>query len=133
MKILSRSDRPDAVFLKECAAYFPGNLTQYQALIRNWTDQCLKAGVIPILVTVAPVREPSIFRVQYWKNIVKKIIYPSRPTVEARLSDLMAYNDWLRKYAASRSLRFWTSKKVLGSVKRIAVCEPILMEVTGYT
>jgi len=112
-KILSRPNRPDAIFLKQCAAYFPGDLVQYQALMKTYVQECLKAGIVPILVTVAPVREPGIFKLQYWKNIVKKIIYPSRPTVEARLRDLTAYNDWLKKYSLEQNLEIVDLEKAL--------------------
>lgn len=104
IKILSRPNRPEAIFLKECAAYFPGDIAHYQNLMKKWVEDCRKAGVIPILVTVVPVRDPSILKLQYWKNIVKKIIYPGKPTVEARLRDLTAFNDWVRKYASEQKL-----------------------------
>ena len=113
MDILNRPNRPDAIFLKECAAYFPGDLAQYKEIIKRSINDCEKAGIIPIMVTVAPVREPGIFRLQYWKNIVKKIIYPSRPRVEARLRDLIAYNDWVRKYAAEQKLAVLDLEKAL--------------------
>ena len=112
-KILNRPNRPDAIFLKQCAAYFPGDLNRYQALMRGYVAECLNAGVVPILVTVAPVREPGILKLQYWKTIVKKIIYPSRPSVETRLRDLTAYNDWVRKYAAEQKLALLDLEKAL--------------------
>jgi hypothetical protein len=122
MGILNRPNRPDAIFLKECAAYFPGDLAQYKEIMKRAINDCEKAGIIPIMVTVAPVREPGIFKLQYWKNIVKKIIYPSRPTVEARLRDLTAYNDWLRKYALEEKVALLDLEKAL----RISESDPRL-------
>jgi lysophospholipase L1-like esterase len=62
---------------------------------------------------VAPVREPSILKLQYWKNIVKKVIFPGKPTVEARLRDLAAFNDWIRKYALEQNLPILDLEKAL--------------------
>jgi len=112
--LLARNEnKPDTIIIKECAAYFPGDLNQYQTLIKTYVEECLKAGVIPVLATVAPVRDPGIFKLQYWKNIVKRIIYPSRPGVDARLGGLTAYNDWVRKYAAENKLTVLDLEKVL--------------------
>ena len=111
--ILNRANPPDAIFLKECAAYFPGNLVHYQNLMKGWVGECQKKGVVPALVTVGPVREPTIWKLQYWKNIIKKIIYPNKPTVEARLRDLAAFNDWIRKYALEQNLPILDLEKTL--------------------
>jgi lysophospholipase L1-like esterase len=108
-----KEDRPDTIIIKECAAYFPGDLNQYQTLIKTYIEECLKTGVIPVLATVAPVREPGILKLQYWKNIVKRIIYPSKPGVEARLSGLTAYNDWVRTYTAEQKLAVLDLEKAL--------------------
>ena len=112
--LLARNDnKPDAIILKECAAYFPGDLNHYQTLIKTYIGECLKAGVIPVLATVAPVREPGILKLQYWKNVIKKILYPSKPQTEARLKGLTAYNDWVRTYAAEQKLAVLDLEKAL--------------------
>jgi len=113
-QILQRKEnKPDAIFIKECAAYFPGDLANYRNLMKMWVGDCLRKGVIPILVSVAPVREPSFWKLQYWKSIVKKIIYPNRPTVEARLKDLTTFNDWIRKYALEQNLQILDLERAL--------------------
>ena len=113
-QILQRKEnRPDAVLLKECAVYFPGDNAEYRNLIKSWVAECQKKGVTPVLVTVAPVREPTIWKLQYWKNIVKKVVYPNKPTVEARLRDLTAFNDWIRNYALEQNLQVLDLEKAL--------------------
>jgi len=113
-QILQRKEnRPDAVLLKECAVYFPGDNAEYRNLIKSWVAECQKKGVTPVLVTVAPVREPTIWKLQYWKNIVKKVVYPNKPTVEVRLRDLTAFNDWIRRYALEQKLQLLDLEKAL--------------------
>lgn len=81
-KVLGRTQKkPDAVILKECAAYFPGDLTQYRAQVKQWVAACRKANVKPILATVCPVTQQG-----------------------DQLKGLLAYNDWVRNYAASEHL-----------------------------
>jgi len=113
-QVLQRKEnRPDAVLLKECAAYFPGDLANYRNLIKMWVGDCLRKGVMPILVSVAPVRGPSFWKLQYWKNLVKRIVYPNKSTVEARLRELTAFNDWIRKYALEQNLQVLDLEKAL--------------------
>ncbi|MEW6279254.1 MAG: SGNH/GDSL hydrolase family protein [Candidatus Eremiobacterota bacterium] len=73
--------RPDAVILKECAAYFPGDQAAYQRLVKGWVAQCRQAGVVPILTTVCPVTEKG-----------------------EQLQGICGYNDWVRSYAGREKL-----------------------------
>ena len=55
-EILARKEnRPDGIFLKECAAYFPGDFKHQKELMIKWIKACLEQGVIPIPTTVVPV------------------------------------------------------------------------------
>lgn len=93
------SRRPDAVFLKECAAYFPGDLEQYQTLMRGWIAASRRAGVLPIPVTVAPVTAGDSRWVQL-KTIIKARVLGRLD----RNGQIEAYNDWLRQLAAEQQL-----------------------------
>lgn len=101
-QILSRrSGRPDAVILKECAAYFPGDLDRYRALVTSWVGRCREAGVVAIPATVAPV----LVR-RGWTGRVRAALRAARgrPHPRRRLEGLLAYNDWLRRFAAEEGL-----------------------------
>jgi hypothetical protein len=98
--ILSRAqDKPDAVIIKECAAFFPGDLMKYQGLIRRWADECRRASVVPIFATVVPVTRTYPFRTFVLHLLHGKFLYP-RGTFEG----IIAYNDWIREYAAQEKL-----------------------------
>ncbi|MCC6750186.1 MAG: hypothetical protein IT371_21140 [Deltaproteobacteria bacterium] len=79
------ASRPDAVILKECAAYFPNEGIDF-ALVEQWVAELRAAGIRPVLATVAPItreleaREPG------------------------RAAALWAFNDRLRDYASSERL-----------------------------
>ena len=42
-------DPPDAVILKECAAFFPGSSERMKEYIVEWVVWCREANVIPII------------------------------------------------------------------------------------
>ena len=104
--ILGRTkNKPDLIFLKECAAYFPGDLAIYQALMIQWIGECRAAGVEPIPATVVPVTPLQAYK-QFAVDIVK-LRNPFRrglPFAQKRLKSLLAYNDWLREYAAANGI-----------------------------
>jgi len=101
-KILQRKqNKPDAILLKECAAYFPGDLNRYQELMKGWIKECKDAGVIPVPTTVVPViRQHSLM--SRIKDAVKYVL--GRPTSGMQLERIMQYNDWIRNYAAGEKL-----------------------------
>lgn len=77
---------PDTIILKECAAYFPGDLPTYQALMKQWVERLRGANINVILATVVPVTRQD---------------QASRP---GRIESILAYNDWIREYAAQERL-----------------------------
>jgi hypothetical protein len=91
-QILQRKEnRPDAIFIKECATYFPGDLPHYQELMKVWIKQCKEAKVIPIPTTVVSVKD-------YIKEFMGK-----SPSI-LRLTSVLEYNDWIKFYAKKESL-----------------------------
>ncbi|OPX92411.1 MAG: hypothetical protein A4E53_00512 [Pelotomaculum sp. PtaB.Bin104] len=98
-----KQDRPDAVLIKECAAYFPGDLLQYQELVKGWVEECRQAKVVPILTTVVPVvstkNKPIKDRL---KDFIKTLL--GRPTTATQLEGIFRYNDWVRGYVAREGL-----------------------------
>jgi hypothetical protein len=75
---------PDIVILKECSAYFPGELAHYRQKMQRWTEQFLASSKQVVLATVVPVT-----RARAAKDPGKQ---------EA----LLAYNRWVREYAQQR-------------------------------
>lgn len=103
-KILTREEKkPNAIFIKECAAYFPGDLLRYQKLMEMWIKQCIDSNVIPIPTTVVPVIRPSLSDLNLrLKDAVKFAI--GKPTLSSRLDGLLKYNDWIRSHAQKERL-----------------------------
>ncbi len=114
-EVLSRAqDRPDAIFLKECAAYFPGDFTSYQHLMKKWIEDCLEAGVIPIPATVVPVTRFHSFK-KFGIDILK-LRNPFRmgiPFRQRRQKAVQEYNDWLRAYCREKGLAVLDLEKAL--------------------
>lgn len=73
--------KPKMIIIKECAAYFPGDLENYKTLIKKWIARCITSRVSPVLATVVPVTEEHS---------------RGKP---GRLQGILDYNDWLRTYA----------------------------------
>lgn len=103
-RILQRTkNKPDAIFIKECAAYFPGDLREYQRLMKGWVQQCRKAGVIPIPTTVVPVVSSKNKAMKdQLKDFIKTLL--GRPTTATQLEGIFRYNDWTKEYAAQEGL-----------------------------
>ena len=109
--ILQRQqDKPDAIILKECAVYFPGDLRQYQELIKEWIKECKDAAVIPIPTTVVPVAKATSL-----KAIVKDLLKPllGKASSTQRLEALLQYNDWIRSYTKQEGLALLDLEKTL--------------------
>jgi hypothetical protein len=96
-----KQNKPDAIILKECAAYYPGDLRQYQELMKGWIKDCKEARVVPVLATVVPVAKATSL-----KAITKDLIRPllGKATSSKRLQALLQYNDWIKAYAKQEGL-----------------------------
>ena len=101
--VITTGDKPDFVILKECAAYFPGDLQRYKQFIQGWVATLREHHITPILTTVVPVTTPSLLSLSYVKHLVKKVTR-NRVPVDERLPYLLEYNDWVRSYAAQEGL-----------------------------
>jgi len=103
-QILKRKEnKPDVIFIKECAAYFPGDLSNYQELMKSWIKQCKESKILPIPTTVVPVIKPDFSTLGIKiKDTIKWVL--GRPTLASRLEGLIKYNDWIRSYAQKEGL-----------------------------
>jgi hypothetical protein len=72
---------PDVILIKECAAYFPGELSTYKEWIGKWVKRIKESRKEVILATVVPVtRERAATR-------------------KGQSEAISEFNDWLRDYA----------------------------------
>lgn len=105
-EIISRpQNKPDAIFLKECAAYFPNDLTQFKNLMKRWIRECQNAGILPIPTTVVPVTRLHPFK-KFLIDIGKgrnPFNYGS-PFSNRRNQSIIEYNDWIKKYCKEHGL-----------------------------
>ncbi len=119
-EVLSRhQDKPDAIFLKECAAYFPGDFSLYQRLMKKWIPDCLEAGVIPIPTTVVPVTRLHSFK-KFGIDILK-LRNPFRmgtPFRQRRQKAIQEYNDWLRAHCREMGLAVLDFEKALSKGRK---------------
>jgi hypothetical protein len=119
-EVLSRiQDRPEAIFLKECAAYFPGDIGSFKRLMGKWINDCIEAGVLPIPATVAPVTRLHSFK-KFGIDILK-LRNPFRqgtPFQQKRQKAILEYNDWLRKYCQETDLLWLDLEKALRKRER---------------
>jgi len=78
--------KPDVIIIKECSAYFPGDLISYKELMKKWVKRIREANIGVVLATVVPVtRERS-------------------QTRKGQIETIRAFNDWIREYAAQERI-----------------------------
>jgi hypothetical protein len=92
-QLVTDPDKPDIVLIKECATYFPGDTEQYQRQFMSWVETLRAVGIQVVLVTTAPVAEPTEY-IPRAKIFVKRLI--GRPT---QLDAIVQFNAWLKQYA----------------------------------
>lgn len=104
-KILKRtSNKPFAVFLKECAAYFPGDFEKQKRLMQGWIGELSKNNIVPIPTTVVPVTSPDFLSVPYFKDLLKKALPLGKVDLKKRLRYILEYNDWIKQYSIEKGL-----------------------------
>lgn len=113
--IISRQEnKPDAILLKECAAYFPGDLNRYKKLMMKWIHQCQVAGIVPIPTTVVPVTRLHSLK-KFFIDVVKgrNPLNYGNPFLNRRNLSIIEYNDWIRMYCQRNGLNFLDLEKAL--------------------
>lgn len=105
-KVFRRSEtQPDAIIIKECAAYFPGDFGLYKNLIAQWVSECQKHGIVPIPATVVPVTRMHSFKklaIDLLK--LRNPFKTGSPFRHRRQKAIQEYNDWLRGFCGERKL-----------------------------
>lgn len=77
---------PDAIILKECSTYFPGDPRQQKELVQKWVGTVSHSHIQPILATAVPVTRK--------RSEMDK----------GKMDALREYNDWIRNYARDQRL-----------------------------
>lgn len=77
---------PDAIILKECSAYFPGDTKEQKELVQQWASKVNRTGVLPILATAVPVTRKR------------------SEADQGKMDALREYNDWIGIYAKEQRL-----------------------------
>lgn len=89
--------RPDAIIIKECAAYFPSNddPESRKSMVKGWVARIRQSGIQPILATVVPVSKSH------------------GETNPGRCVAIWAFNDWLRNFADEEKIEILDLEKAL--------------------
>ncbi|MDH4188387.1 MAG: hypothetical protein OEV08_15465 [Nitrospira sp.] len=106
-QLVNDSSKPDVVLIKECATYFPGNTEQYQQQVMSWVEALQKAGIQPVLVTTAPLAEPTAFPSRAKTYIKQQLGMP------VPYDSITSYNDWLKEYALRKNIPLFDLESVL--------------------
>lgn len=78
--------RPDVIIIKECAAYFPGEMESYKRQLQDWAVKIRANRIEVILATVVPVTKERAAR---------------QP---GKLEGILAFNDWIRDFASKEKI-----------------------------
>jgi lysophospholipase L1-like esterase len=105
--LLGAPKKPDVILIKECSTYFPGDIEQYRRSVMTWVQQIRRAGIQPVLVTTAPVREPTGY-VERTKSFLKRLL--DKPS---SLDSITEFNDWMKEYARGENIALFDLEAVL--------------------
>jgi len=106
-KVLDRDQKPDAVIVKECSVYFPGDLESYKNSIMTWVSELRQKGITPILATSVPPGEPDSMWFDF-KQFIKGLM--GKPK---KIDSVVLYNNWLRQYATDNKIKLFDLEKIL--------------------
>lgn len=107
-------NKPDVIIIKQCAAYFRSNSSEYdplpvkryKQLMKEWVDKCLSEGVVPILATVVPITEEMPLKVKIKRLIKEYILFKNVSPYyrDVRLKGILEYNEWVKRYSNEKQL-----------------------------
>jgi hypothetical protein len=105
MALYGEDKKPDGVIIKECAAYFPGDMEHYKSKMKEWIAECQENDVIPIPSTVVPVTRLHSYKVfaGYLLKGRNPLQYGS-PFKPHRNNSICEFNDWIRDFCETNGL-----------------------------
>jgi hypothetical protein len=77
---------PGIIIIKECAAYFPGNMDTYKDLIKQWVKRIREANIEVLIATTVPITRERA------------------KTKKGQIEQIVAFNDWMRTYAGKEHI-----------------------------
>ncbi len=86
---------PDTIIIKECAAYFPGDLEQYKTLMTEWVKRIREDNIKLVLATTVPVTK---------KHAEGR---------KGRIETILEFNDWVSEYAKKENIPLLDLEKAL--------------------
>jgi hypothetical protein len=125
-------NKPDAIILKECAAYFPGDFGYYNGLMEQWIRDCYQAGVVSIPATVVPVTR--LHSIKKFAIDIAKLRNPFKqgtPFRNKRQKAILEYNDWLRTYCTEKGLTILDLEKAVRVSEKSRYLRSSLAKVDG--
>jgi len=113
--INNTSNKLDAIILKECAAYFPGDIEKYLLLIKKWINESKQRGLLLIPATVIPItRYHQIKLIIYHRLTRKKDMFTLNDLFnQFKINSIIEYNTSLRKYFEENNIKYLDFEKVL--------------------
>ena len=105
--IVEREKKPNAVIIKECSVYFPGDLNLYENRIKKWVNELKKNNIEPILATTVPPGKPNSI-VYKLKDFIKSIT--GKPK---KIDSVTKYNEWLRDFSSKNGIKVLDLEQVL--------------------
>ncbi len=76
----------DMIIIKECAAYFPGNMKTYKDLVQSWIKKIQYAKIEVALATVVPVTKERADK------------------EKGKMEAIREYNEWIREYSNKENI-----------------------------
>ncbi len=105
--IIKREKKPNAVIIKECSVYFPGDINLYKNRVKEWVNELKNNHIEPILATTVPSGKPDgiIYKLKYF---IKSI--SGRPK---KIDSITEYNEWVRDFSKKNGIKVLDLERIL--------------------
>ena len=97
-KLVDSPLKPDAVIIKECAAYFPRDTNPSIDMIKQWINILNTSGIQPILATVVPVTKEH-----------------DADRNGSRMESINSFNESIRKYSIDNGIPLLDLQQILSN------------------
>lgn len=98
-QVVKRPQKPDAVIIKECSVYFPGQQDAYKRQFASWIATLKRAGIRPMVATVVPPATSQGF-VADAKAFIKVRLLGR----DDQYRQVIDFNNWLREFAQKEQI-----------------------------
>lgn len=98
-QVVKRPQKPDAVIIKECSVYFPGQQDAYKKQFASWIATLKQNGIKPMVATVVPPATSQGF-VADAKAFIKVRLLGR----DDQYQQVVDFNNWLREFAKEEQI-----------------------------